>query len=76
LAANIDPAEGDLKRVPDERLRSELAGSRVVLVQAAAGASLASRAARVEIWRYALWLLAGVLAAEQVLGWLFGRWRT
>jgi hypothetical protein len=76
FAANIEEAEGDLKRVPDERLKSELAGSRVELLHAAAMATLAESASRVEIWRYALWLLAGVLAAEQVLGWLFGRWRT
>jgi hypothetical protein len=48
----------------------------VQLLHAAATSSRTDNAPRVEIWRYALWMLAGVLAAEQVLGWLFGRWRT
>jgi hypothetical protein len=76
FAANVDPGEGDLKRVDAAVVQRELAGSNVKLLSAADDQPLLDAPARTELVRYVLWLVAGVLAAEQVLGWLFGRWRT
>jgi hypothetical protein len=76
FAVNVDPGEGDLKRADTAVVQRELAGSNVKLLSAADDQPLLDAPARTELARYMLWLVAGVLAAEQVLGWLFGRWRT
>jgi hypothetical protein len=76
FAANVDPAEGDLKRVDRRRLERALAGSNVRIVSASQSLALADSGQQTEVWRYLLWLVVAVLAGEQVLGWFFGRARS
>ena len=70
-AANVDPAEGDLRRadIPDLERKLRAAGVQFV---GGAGAGLGGLGAQLEIWKYLLWLLIALLLGEQVLGWLFG----
>ena len=76
FAANVDPAEGDLKRVDRPALERSLAGSNVRIVSASQSLALADSGQQTEVWRYLLWLVVAVLAGEQVLGWFFGRARS
>jgi hypothetical protein len=48
----------------------------VRIVSADDAGSFVDHGAERELWRYFAWLLAAVLASEQVLGWFFGRERT
>ena len=75
FSANVDPRESDLRRVDLAGLPNEYFGqsTRVLtgedlLLQTESGTSN-------EIWPLVLMLLAGILALEQLLGWLFGRKR-
>jgi hypothetical protein len=76
FAANIDPAEGDLKRMDRQALERALAGSNVRIVSASQSLALADSGQQTEVWWYLLWLVVAVLAGEQVLGWFFGRARS
>jgi hypothetical protein len=76
FAANIDPSEGDLKRVDRAELARELAGTNVQLVAMARGGWLSDSGTQTEVWWYLLWALVAVLFGEQVLGWFFGRGRS
>jgi hypothetical protein len=76
FAANVDPAEGDLKRVDRRTLERSLAGSNVKVVLAGQSLALADSGQQTEVWQYLLWLVVAVLAGEQVLGWFFGRARS
>jgi hypothetical protein len=76
FATNAAPEEGDLKRVDPSWLRRELADTHVQVLDASEIEALTDGAARAELWWYLAWLLVGVLAGEQWLGWLFGRGRS
>jgi hypothetical protein len=72
FAANVDPTEGDLKRVERAAMERELADTNVQILDATAAQSLADVGAQTEVWWYLLWALVGILCGEQVLAWLFG----
>jgi hypothetical protein len=72
FAANVDPSEGDLKRVDQEAMKRGLAGTNVEIVSAAGASSLASVGSQTEVWWYLLWAVVAVLTGEQLLGWFFG----
>jgi hypothetical protein len=76
FAANVDPAEGDLKRSNRQALFRELAGTNVKLVEGSEAQSLADAGQQTEVWWYLLWVVVAVLSGEQVLGWFFGRSRS
>lgn len=71
FAANVDPSEGDLRRANLDSLQKELRDTNVQFISGASS-TLGGIGAQVEIWKYLLWLLVGLLLGEQVLGWLFG----
>ncbi len=71
FAANVDPNEGDLRVANLEAIQRELRDTNIQFVSGA-NASLTGVGAQMEIWKYLLWLLIGLLLAEQVLGWFFG----
>jgi hypothetical protein len=75
FAANVDPTEGDLKRVDQDAMKRGLAGTNVEIISGAAANSLASVGSQTEIWWYLLWAVVAVLTGEQLLGWFFGRRR-
>lgn len=75
FAANVDPREGNLRRVERTAFERQLAGSNVQLIDAAASGSLADAGSQTEIWWYLLWGVVAVLGGEQLLGWFFGRAR-
>ena len=72
FAANVDAAEGDLKRVDQRLLRRDLGDARVEIVRGAELAGLAAERAKGELWPYVLGALVLLLCTEQFLGWLFG----
>lgn len=76
FAANVDPAEGNLRRNRRPELERQFTGTKVTLIHAAQIPSLGQESSRSEFSWYLLWLLAAVLATEQVLGWYFGRARS
>jgi hypothetical protein len=76
FAANVDPSEGNLKRIDHQALARELAGTNVKLVEASQTQSLADAGQQTEVWWYLLWVVVAVLSGEQVLGWFFGRSRS
>jgi hypothetical protein len=71
FAANVDPTEGDLKRVDRPTMEKDLVDTNVKIL-AAAGAPLADIGSQTEVWWFLLWGLVAVLCGEQVLGWFFG----
>ena len=72
FAANVDPQEGNLKRVDREVLEKDLAGTNVKILAATSNQSLADSGSQTEVWWYLLWALVGILCGEQLLGWFFG----
>ena len=72
FAANVDPTEGDLKRVDETGLKRDLADSNVQLVSADRIASLSGSGSQTEIWWYLLGALMILLCGEQLLAWFFG----
>jgi hypothetical protein len=72
FAANVDPSEGDLKRVDRTAMEKELAETSVKIIEAASAGSLADVGSTTEIWWYLLWAVVAVLCGEQLLGWFFG----
>jgi hypothetical protein len=76
FAANVDPTEGDLKRISRQTLERNLAGANVKIVSASEARSIADAAQQTEVWWYLLWLVVAVLSGEQLLGWFFGRGRS
>lgn len=75
FAANINPTEGDLKRVDKEDLKKKLGDANVTIVEGEATLATASSGAKAEFWRWVLAALVIVLCVEQFLGWQFGRHR-
>ncbi len=72
FAANIDAAEGDLRRVDQRLLRRDLGDAPIEIVSGAALAAAATEGAKGELWPYVLGALVMVLCTEQFLGWFFG----
>jgi len=72
FAANVDPTEGDLKRVDRQAMEKDLAETNVKIIDAATAGSLADVGSQTEVWWYLLWALVAVLCGEQLLGWFFG----
>lgn len=75
FAANVDPAEGNLKRADVEGMKRELAGTNVQILSIDQAQDLAGSGSQTEMWWYLLWGVVIVLCGEQVLGWFFGRSR-
>jgi hypothetical protein len=74
VAVNLDPDEGDLKRIAPEEL-NRLAGVDLPIVKRRATLAVTAEGAKNEFWFSVLVALVGVLALEQTLAWLFGRRR-
>ncbi len=72
-AANIDPAESDLRRAEAEVVTQKLGESRVQILRGKASLEQAALTTGFEIWRSVLIALAVVLGVEQFLAWSFGR---
>ncbi len=72
FAANVDPREGDLKRLDTAALKRELGDAPVTISTADAAAAQGVRGSQHEVWHTVLAVLVGVLCGEQILGWLFG----
>jgi hypothetical protein len=72
FAANVDPTEGDLKRVDRPAMEKDLVDTNVQILDANAVQSLADIGSQTEVWWYLLWALVVVLCGEQLLGWFFG----
>ena len=70
-AANVDPAEGDLRRANTTEMERQLRDVGVRFMSGV-GSGMGGIGAQVEIWKYLLWLLVALLLGEQVLGWFFG----
>jgi hypothetical protein len=72
FAANIDPTEGDLRRVDQAVLKRDLGDAAVQLAAIGSLSSLTAEGAKGELWMYILAALIGVLCLEQFLAWTFG----
>lgn len=72
FAANVDPTEGDLKRVERPVMEKDLVDTNVQILDAGSVQSLADIGSQTEVWWYLLWALVVVLCGEQLLGWFFG----
>lgn len=73
FAANIDPAEGDLSRVPSAEFKSALGDAPVELEAAFPGSGADVGRARSEIWKTVLFILLAVLLAEMLFAWWLGK---
>lgn len=71
FAANVDPSEGDLKRANKDEMEKDLKDAGVTFVEGNS-TSIGGIGAQMEMWKYLLWILVGLLLGEQVLGWFFG----
>jgi hypothetical protein len=74
-AANVDPEEGNLRRVSREFER-KLAAKGIVVEKAADVSASGQAGGSSELWRYVLVAVLAVLLAEQVWGWYLGRQRS
>ncbi len=72
FAANVDPTEGNLRRVDMDTMKKEIGDANIHLVKFDEAISVAGGGAQTEIWWYLLWAVVGILCCEQVLGWYFG----
>ena len=73
FAANIDTGEGDLTRASETAIRRDLEESSVEFVRRGQPViELGTAAARSEVWKLVLYILAGLLAAELLFGWWIG----
>ena len=75
FAVNIDPREGDLKRLPFETLPKNFFGRSTQVVHSETWVTGDDQQAYRELWYQILWLLVFTLGTEQFLGWWFGRHR-
>jgi hypothetical protein len=75
FAANVDTAEGDLKRIPENRTAGDFFGANVSMVSEAELADQSVKGGSSEIWMTVLSILFVALMAEQFLGWFWGRKR-
>lgn len=72
FAANVDPTEGNLRRVDTDTMKKEIGDANIHLVKFDEAISVAGGGAQTEIWWYLIWAVVGILCCEQVLGWYFG----
>jgi len=75
FAANVDPAEGDLRRADQGALKKNLSDAKVEIITAEKLGGVDSTGSKSEIWWYLLWGVVVVLCGEQLLAWWFGRGR-
>ena len=75
FAANIDPRESELKRLPKSSMEGDFFGDKVKLISTEQLAGQKVSGGDTEIWLQILLLLFGVLALEQFLGWFWGKKR-
>ncbi|MEQ8787862.1 MAG: BatA domain-containing protein [Pirellulaceae bacterium] len=75
FAANVDPREGDLRRVDRAKLDAQIGDAPIKIIRGEEAAAQQAVGAQWEIWKYLLMGLVGVLLGEQVLGFLFGKRR-
>ncbi len=75
FAANVDPLEGQLRRLPEAAYEGDFFSERVRRISAADVRNESVSTGNTEIWPQIVWLLLLVLASEQLLGWWFGRRR-
>ncbi|WP_425615725.1 BatA domain-containing protein [Anatilimnocola sp. NA78] len=72
FAANVDPVEGDLKRVDLTTLKKDFGDAKIEIVSAEQVGTLSSIGSDTEVWWYLLWGVVFVLCSEQLLAWWFG----
>lgn len=75
VAVNLDPRESDLRPADLAAVRQRLAPAQVEVVRGVRALAQDAAGTQSELWRGILVALLGVLCAEQVLGWWFGRRR-
>ncbi len=75
FATNLDPDEGDLRRIGPEQLAKEFGDSKIRFAQGRPSTDAGIEGAKKEFWFPILIGLIGVLGTEQFLAWLFGRRR-
>ena len=75
IAVNVDPREGDLRRMDRSSLMAAVADVPAEYVSAGEVARLQEEQARRELWPSLLALLVIVLMGEQFLAWYFGAGR-
>ncbi len=72
FAANVDPTEGDLKRVDLPTLKKNFGDAKIEIITAEKLGGLDSTGSNSEVWWYLLWGVVFVLCSEQLLAWWFG----
>lgn len=72
FGSNIDPREGNLKRINADSFRSRVSEVGVEVVRGEEILSRGDDGSRTEFWRRVLLALVLVLCAEQLLAWWFG----
>jgi hypothetical protein len=75
FAANVDPRESQLKRIPASALEGDFLGEKVTMVAAGGLVGQQVSGGETEIWLQILLFLFAVLVLEQVLGWFWGKKR-
>lgn len=75
FASNIDPREGQLKRLPESAIEGDFFSGNVRRVSATELDTQQVSGGNTEIWPQLLVFLIAVLALEQFLGWWFGKKR-
>ena len=75
FASNVDPSEGQLKRMGATALAGDFFNDKISLVSAADLKEQTVSGGTTEMWMWILSLLFVVLVIEQFLGWWFGKKR-
>ena len=75
FASNIEPDEGQLRRMDESQLAGDFFVDKIRRVVATDIKNEAVSGGNTEIWPQIIWLLLVVLALEQFLGWWFGKKR-
>ncbi len=75
FATNVDPTEGNLKRLDLNKVGQNYFGEKTRLVTNEELAAQSVSSGNSEIWYFILIALAAILGLEQFLGWWFGRRR-
>jgi len=72
FAANIDPAESQLRRLSSSTLQGDFFSEKVKRLSVGDVKNEKVSSGNTEIWPQLVWLLLVALATEQFLGWWFG----
>ena len=75
FASNIDPVEGQLRRLSESTMEGDFFSEKVKRLPVANVKNEKVSSGNTEIWPQIVWLLLIVLATEQSLGWWFGKKR-